>query len=380
MSLCCGGVNCVMSKSYEIVKGHVGLNALRVIAMLMVCLLHMIYPQNPDDDFYNLLMCFMHSVAIAGVNIFVLITGFFLIDKKWTCLRYFRLWYPVAFYTIGIIFLFYVLDRAGISSGYYDFGLARYYIAKIMFGSCYWFFAAYSALYLLIPFLNRAIHRIDKQTLLSLLLVTAGILPIMNMMCFEAIYGGGNVFVWFIVLYLVGAYIRKYPIDVPCLVLLSAIAICIFIPTVLKIVIDSAWVSNAVGGLSSPFVVLYSVSVFVLFSRWKNCKFASIAKILSVMSSLSFGVYLIHVHPFAFKWLLEHVELWYSDWGYCCYVPVVLALSVYSGCSLIEWGRIILFRLSRLDVMLDSISVRLESTCVELFRRVKMFGSGTRES
>ena len=341
----------------------------------MVCLLHSIYPQNPDDCLYNFLMCFLHSMAVAGVNLFVLITGFFLVDKKWSFLRYARLWWPVVFYSIIVICLFSLFDKADISSGIYDFGLARYYIAQIMFGSCYWFFAAYTALYLLAPFLNMAVAAMNQRTHSLLILLIAGVIPIMNMMCFAALYGGGNVFVWFVVLYLIGAYIRKYSICIepPYFVLLVLIAVCILIPAVIKYFVDSALISNAVGGLSSPFVVLYSISLFLLFSRWESCRFSAFERILSVMSSLTFGVYLLHVHPFAFKWLLEHIEMWYKDWGYSYYAPIVLASGVYLGSSAIEWGRIVLFRLLRLDILLDRISMGVESRFVELLNKGKPF-------
>lgn len=355
---------------------HAGLNALRVVAMLMVCLVHTIYPQNPDDNIYNLWMCFLHSVAVAGVDLFVLITGYFLVDKKWSFLRYVRLWWSVVFYSISVILLFYILDKSGISSGIYDFGLARYYIAQIMFGSSYWFFAAYTALYLIVPFLNRAVDAMNQRMHSVLILLTAGVIAIMNMMCFGALYGGGNVFVWFIVLYLIGAYIRKYAVSikVPYSVLLVMIAVCTLIPTLIKFSVDSEWISNAVGGLSSPFVVLYSVSVFLLFSRWESCKFTSFARILSVMSSLTFGVYLSHVHPFAFKWLLAQIEIWYKDWGYSYYAPIVMAFCVYMGCSVIEWGRVLLFRILYLNRLLDRISLKMESRFVELINKGKTFG------
>lgn len=354
---------------------HFGLNALRVIAMLMVCLLHTIYPQNPQDSYYNFLMCLLHSIAVAGVNLFVLITGFFLVEKRWSFLRYARLWWLVAFYSISIVLLFYILDKTGVISGIYDFGLARYYIAQILFGSSYWFFAAYSALYLIIPFLNKAVAAMEQRMHFVMILVTAGVIPIMNVMCFGALYGGGNVFVWFIVLYFIGAYIRKYAVSikVPCSVLLMMIAVCILIPTVIKAFVDSAWILNAVGGLSSPFVVLYSVSLFVLFSCWESCKFATFAKILSVLSSLTFGVYLVHVHPFAFNWLLEQIEIWYKDWGYNYYAPIVVALCVYLGCSVIEWGRNVLFHLLHLDMLFDRISMEVETRCLKWIDKVNIF-------
>ena len=72
--------------------------------------------------------------------------------------------------------------------------------------NCYWFIAQYLALYMLYPFINCLLKNIDKkqhQTLIFILLLFLSI--------YASVYFANNGFSisWFILLYIIGAYIKS---------------------------------------------------------------------------------------------------------------------------------------------------------------------------
>lgn len=86
-------------------------------------------------------------------------------------------------------------------------------IFPLLWGNGYWFVSIYLLMHLVSPILNIAIERMKKKTIsiiiLSLLLVwcilpsTIGVIKGLNN------YGCSE-FIWFALIYLIGAYFRKY--------------------------------------------------------------------------------------------------------------------------------------------------------------------------
>lgn len=81
----------------------------------------------------------------------------------------------------------------------------------------YWFFSAYIFMMLASPLLNVVIARIDKKThfaacavfiVLGILAGDAHVLPQLAM-------GDGYNVIWFIMLYFIAAFVRKYDVKVP---------------------------------------------------------------------------------------------------------------------------------------------------------------------
>lgn len=141
-----------------------------------------------------------------GVNLFVLITGYFLIERLDTLInsikRVLKVYLEVWFYSaltciIGIIFLHSISLREIVTS-----------FIPVVFNR-YWFVTAYVMLMLLVPFINKMVVNITQKQYLYLLVcitIFAEILPILNNTIFSLDKAFGDL----LAVYLLGGYIRKY--------------------------------------------------------------------------------------------------------------------------------------------------------------------------
>ena len=142
-----------------------GIELLRIIAMFMVCMIHVnlftsalnVSLVDTGKEYFYLVGVWTESVGYIGVNLYALITGYVCLNSKWRLSRYIELWAQVAYYSIGLLLLGLFLSYLNVLS--WDVG--RRYVLNILIklplGSTYWYFVAYSALFLITPFLNRAL-------------------------------------------------------------------------------------------------------------------------------------------------------------------------------------------------------------------------------
>ena len=97
--------------------------------------------------------------------------------------------------------------------------------------------------------------------------------------------------------------------------------------------VDSIWYN-----WNSPFIVISSVALFLIFLRYHPSR-TWLIKCIQGLAPLTFGVYLIHMHPVLvpFIWMevLKTSLFYYSVW----FIPhyIVSVIIVYLTCSIIEW-------------------------------------------
>ena len=81
---------------------------LRIVAMLMVVVLHYLIKGGAtpslveDTGIINLITWYLSALCIAAVNVYVLISGYFLLEAKWKVSRLISLWFQMMFYSIGV--------------------------------------------------------------------------------------------------------------------------------------------------------------------------------------------------------------------------------------------------------------------------------------
>lgn len=116
----------------------------------------------------------------------------------------------------------------------------------------------------------------------------------------------GYSFIWFIVLYLCGGYVKEYHVDtkisqkgaiigyISCVLLIWLLEIGTYV-IVSKVFGDTRYTEIFVH-YTSPLVLGSAFFLLVLFSKIKF-KSTMITSILPTISALTFGVYLIHDNP-----------------------------------------------------------------------------------
>lgn len=290
----------------NISKRNYNLELLRILSMLMIITLHYCtfgYRINVVDSLgYNTkVLWLIYAFCFGAVNLYVLISGYFMINSTFKWKKLIKLWIEVLFYSVGIGVIFYLLGKG-------DFSNIKTMIAVLLpiLSKSWWYVTIYFGLYVLSPYINKLLHSLTKKEYQHLLIITSVILLILNSFIpgnylFDNTQGYG--IIWFIYLYMVAAYIRLYDLPkIKPIYYLIGYCIASFITFgsrffVLKYLSnDPIWMGH------EKFLYTYnSITVFVaalcLFMFFKEIKIKSIfEKLVIKISSATFGVYLIHEH------------------------------------------------------------------------------------
>lgn len=181
----------------------------------------------------------------------------------------------------------------------------------------------------------------------------------------------GMDYTWFIVLYLIAAYIRKYGVG-PCFTIrkcLYGYVLCSLLTGSVRIPLGI--ISNHFGhgyvlsGLffryNSVLVALASVFLFCAFlqikvpnGRWQ--------KMILQVSPLTFSIYLIHDHPLVRQWLWAYLPLqqWFTEGMCITLLGMVLTVScIFIICCIIDCSRLFLFKILKIDAGIDKIATHL---------------------
>lgn len=193
-----------------------GIDALRIVCMLMVTLLHVLGAGGVLEavdaaaagapTVHRATAYFLECGALCAVNCYALISGYVGMGTKYKFTNMAVLWLRVVFYTVGITVIYRLMGDAAIDRETWMnafFPVMRSY---------YWYFTAYAGLYLFMPFLSIGFERMKKrqvQALMICFLICFSILPtLFGRDPFYAI--GGYSMIWLMILYIAGRYIGKY--------------------------------------------------------------------------------------------------------------------------------------------------------------------------
>ena len=226
----------------------------------------------------------------AGVNIFSLITGYFMINRSASFTKLWNLEAQVLFFTIAGLITALVMGQ--------HVGMMIYISSIFPIITCsYWFITAYFLVYLFSPYFNKLMFALDgkeRDKFMLILYIVWCIIPFFTNQKASAFFW--NQFIWFVVMYFTGGYLRLNKARYEKRVYLWAIVICAFSLVLCSFIIDSivqqvnvpreavryfAW-SN------SPFIIVICVSMLRVaeLSPFKSYK------VINRVSSLVIGMYL----------------------------------------------------------------------------------------
>lgn len=153
----------------------------------------------------------LESFCIVAVNVYMLISGYFLCTSSFKLSRLIGLWLQIVFYSIafGLIGVF-----LGILT---ETPFDTHYILTLVFPVSmghYWFLTAYIFLYLLLPFVGRAVKQMNRQQLqwaILLLLFVFCLLKSVLPLRLEMDNQGYDC-LWYLCVFLAAAYMRRFGI------------------------------------------------------------------------------------------------------------------------------------------------------------------------
>lgn len=276
-----------------------------------------------------------------GVDGFILISGYFMVNSQYNFKKFLKLEGQVWFYSFGIILLFLsVLQPVS------PFGIGSVIKAAfpLIFNE-YWFVTSFVVLMLFSPVLNHIAHNIKKETyqmVLGIIFVCAGILP-----TFLNVYYMTDKVTWFVFLYLLAGYVRLYcPAPQKKNGHRHFIVAIIFYLLLAATSIGFNWGGNHFGIEkllqksryfmleTSPLVLIISFELFMGFLRMKE--FTN--KFVNVVASAAFGVYLIHDNKFMRGYLWDTVFKCKEHYqtGFILWYGLMAVVLIYIVCTLLD--------------------------------------------
>ena len=348
-----------------------GIDALRILSMFMIVILHIFNTGgvlNATGRFTSQYEAgwVLQIATFCAVDVYALISGYVWVNAKYRYRNIVELWLQVFFYTVLITALFSIFSPSSVS--FLEWIKALF---PVMFNQ-YWYFSSYFALFLFIPLLNIILEKTEKKQLLIyigiILLFFSGVQTLFFSDAF--VTNNGCSAIWLMILYLVGGYIKKYGIckNVKPTKLVIGYLIMTVLTWLSKLCIElltlgvlgevragNYFISNC-----SPFIFLAAVFLVLFFANLRISDFWK--KVIGFLAPMSFGVYLIHVHPLVFFGILKDRFVEYAALPWILEILAVLgtAAVIYLICCLIDFVRLNLFKILHIRQKLDSIEERIK--------------------
>lgn len=344
-----------------------GIDILRILSMFMVVLLHVnkfggLLSHYEINSLGYIYVWGLEAFAICAVNVYAMISGYFLFNSKFKLKRIIQLYVEVLFFKVLSYVL--IVFTKGEWNGFGDF------IKNLIFnlplqGEFFWYFKSYFLLFFIYPLLNILIRNMEKRQFVLFFAVMFVIICIFSYYGYDFGFAAGYSFIWLVAMYFIGAYFRKFG-----LLKMTALKSFSFYLILTVLIIAGLIVNNALPAIqistsantldlkydtynyTSFLVVLQAVFIFNSFAKIKIAS-GFWQKTLLFISPLTFGVYVVHCTEFVKNILKSFVFITeYSVW---LIIPFAIgcALSVFIVCAFIEWLKQLIFKHAKIDKLTD---------------------------
>ncbi len=359
-----------------------GPELLRIFAMIMIIAHHLVCFSGIEYDtvcFYSVFLAVMKMGGKIGVNCFLLISGFYLIESKTTVKKALMLMCQTVFYS----FLFYGIVCF---CGVYPLSLKNLMFAFLPFVSTRgnWFITSYMLLYALIPLINAGLKLISQRKHLFLLILfffVWTVIPLTYGFYFKTQDYSPSSLGFFVFMYSLGAYLRLYPCKLFNHRFLSflflfitgiVMAVCrifasiqlTFSGTINRILqMTLGFFSDE--SMYGPLAILFAVFAFIFIKQFD----IKPNKIVYAVSGATFGVYLIHDNDWIRRVLWEniiHLKQYKFSRYFIAYIFLAIIL-LFCVCSLID---ILRNRLLEKPVFNSSFYHKIARKCRILFNDI----------
>ena len=293
-----------------------GIDLLRLVAMYFVVVLHICnyggVENTASSSFQQGICCIYKTLACTAVNIFALISGYIgYSNRKLKISRLIELWLMVVFYSVILAVIMLITGAEGV--GYSEIIKACLPITL----NNYWYFSAYAGLFFVMPLINRTLDTLTKEHFVRTAVVAVALFSVFGLVgsYFNDPFTlkSGYSMVWLGLLYYLGAGFKKFELGriIPTTKLVRSLGVAwaisaftAWIVSATQIEILQTLVDYVFLSYLSPVVVLLSVLMCMLFSKWTTepC----FKKLLTTCSASAFAVYIIHTNPL----LWEH---WFKE-------------------------------------------------------------------
>lgn len=305
---------------------------LRIVAMFMIVLHHLVIKgadtcgyMRPYESSDGLLGGGINSLVVSGVDVFLLISGYF------GCRN-------IIYNTIRL-----VLDMA--IYGAICFGVSLLiggtFSLKMGIGSMWifsnWFVVHFIALLMLSPIIEKALIGTSEKELGYWIVLLAIINVIMGYF-YPNINASGYHVMNFLLLYLIGRYLRIFNTTrivkmlqrytIPILAFSWAMTFLMFL--VVYVWLGNDMPATKLWGYHNPFVILTAISLFIIFT-----KFDVQSNLINSIAKLTFPVFLLHTGVAIQPTRNAFFHSIYIDYGY--WGIFLSAILLFIACALIAY-------------------------------------------
>ncbi len=349
---------------------QINLDALRVFAIIGVISLHLLGGvETLELTIGNrLVVNVILAITYTSVNLFGLLSGYLKIDRPNHFSSMLKIIFQTAFWCVVItaICVAFLNER--------NVGTIIKYLCPFM-GDRLWYITCYFFVFLCAPFLNLLAQRLKQADYKKLLVLLMLLMSVITTVCFKDFFhvvSHGYSVGWLIYMYLLGGYFKKYgfgqkTIKRKALVgLLFGVIAIVASKFILEFVLtkggfntDKSWILYY---YSSPLTLMNSIILFYLFVS-KNWKDNFFGKVLTWLSTVSLGVYIIHAHPYSLDHILigENLTWVVKDNPILTLIIIVgSVMGILVSLSVVECIRMKFFELCGIEKLTKFIGLKVD--------------------
>lgn len=342
-----------------------GIDLLRILAMLYVVILHAVGPGGILDaaeagSVQYKAAWFLETWTYCAVNIFALISGYVSYsdeERKTKWAGYVMLWLQVVVYGVAVTLVF---------NAFHPELVTRAHLIRMFFpvtGGLYWYLNAYTGLFVVMPLLNAGLRKCSVQTAKKVFVAMFLVFSVYEGVVRRMAMSGGYSFAWVLILYLMGAAIKKCDIGrelTAAQAWIGTAVLCLMAwfwrmygP---EFSIRGVWVGKDIWiSYLSPMVLGSAVLHVIAFSKLKIG--GGWRKLIAFAAPGSFAVYILNCHWVIWAYMMTAK---FAPLAACPVQVMVFWVMVFS-CAfvvlsiLIDKVRIFLFDVFRVRRIVDSL-------------------------
>ena len=349
----------------------INLDALRCLAIIGVITLHFVGGVETLELTVGnrLVVNVLLAITYTSVNLFGLISGYLKIDTQNHSSSILKILILTAFWCAVITVVCIVSQNVG------GTGITLIYVFPFL-GDRLWYITCYFFVFLCAPFLNVLAGRLNQLAYKKMLNILTIMMSVISTVCFKDFFhvvNNGYSVGWLIYMYLLGGYYKKHGFAQKAnkkkalLLLLVGVTVIVVSKYILECILnergfstDKSWILYY---YSSPLTLMNSIMLFYIFvsGNWKDNFFG---KILKWFSTASLGVYIIHAHPYSLDHVLigENLKWVVRDNPILTLIIILFSIiGLLFGLSIIEWIRMMLFKLCRIDKFIKRIGDKIDN-------------------
>ncbi len=341
---------------------------LRIICMILIILHHYSVHGGFDKFGFNNLSkngVIIQILSLWGslaCNIFIMITGYYMIKSKIKYKKIILLLAEMTFYSLGISLIIYINELMKNTTTLAEFPIIMFIKSCIPLIYGNWFTIFYIIIYFLSPYLNKLILALNKKETQKLIITSTILISVIPSIFFDSIWHRFSSLGIMIVSYFIGAYVRLYlneekkTIYTILMVACNVLLICsVIVIDILGVRFKSdTLINNATyfKGSSNIISFIVAISIFLYFRN--NVKLKS--KTVNFIASSVLGVYLIHdndyIRPILWKSFYPNLDFFNSK--YFLIHILVKTGGIFVVCVIIDKIRIYLLE-KRFSKLLDKL-------------------------